>query len=252
MAGSTTVRNHSLGLASGRRGNSWKTRLARVKPAYWSISLRKACPAYDAFVHDLIQELIEFRYTGRWAGTPLAQESSVLFGTDDVVSPLQRFVSQFVQCVCGTKPGTTHFVEDTPFNILAFDGILRLQPTARLVHVFRDPRDVVASYTTKAWSPSNPIEAATFYASVMKRWERIRMSLPASSYLEVGLSSLVSRPERTLRSITDFWALPWEAGLLEIELSRSNRGRWKTDIPRETLPAVEALLAPYIELYGDP
>lgn len=223
--------------------------LLRMRPQYWSINLRMACPSYSRLVDTLVDQLVELRFSGRWTGTPLYQSSSILFGGPDVAQALASFCRSLVQCICERR-GASHIVEDTPFNLLSFDRINRLLPESRLVHIHREPRDVVASYLGKRWSPSDPVAAARFYVAIMRQWEKIRQSLPDDSYLEITLDDLVGDPEVVARQICAFWDLPWDEAVMEIDLSRSNAGRWKKDIPVDIQPTVEAIVAPYLGRTG--
>jgi len=222
----------------------------RLLPRYWSVDLEAECPAYSELVDELIRRLVAFKFAGRWMGAPRRQASSLLYGTPDVTDALRWFCREFAARVC-TRQAASHFVEDTPFNLLAFDVIRRLLPESRLVHIYRDPRDVVASYMSRRWSPSDPELGAKFYVGVMRRWEKIREELSAESYIEVGLSDLVDKPEPVLRRICDFWELPWRDELLTADLTRSNRGRWRDDIPARHVERVHVILESYIERYGE-
>jgi len=238
------------GFASRWRSTLSGHGLARLLPRYWAINLAVACPAYPELVEELVNRLVEFRFAGRWMGLPLRRRSSMAYGSPDVSDALRWFCRRFVSCVCDAQ-NATHFVEDTPFNVLYFDGIRRLLPESRLVHIHRDPRDVVASYLHRTWSPSDPEMAARFYVEIMRRWEAVRESLPPDSFIEVGLAALLDQPEAVLRRVCEFWGLPWTGALLGVDLSRSNRGRWRTELPPKTLRRVEEILGVYMERYGD-
>ena len=223
--------------------------LVRLRPRYWSVSLEDVCPAYPGLVDALIGQLVEFRFAGRWTGMPLGEASSIHFGSPDVEDALRDFCRAVIACVADEQDAT-HFVEDTPFNLLGFDRIHELLPESRLVHIHRDPRDVVASYLEKRWSPSDPRLAARYYATMMDRWHAIRPSLPEDSYIEIPLADLVEDPEATVRRICEFWSLEWHPSLLEVDLSRSHTGRWKSDIRAADHAAVNEILAPYLEGYA--
>jgi len=222
--------------------------LVRLRPRYWSVSLEDVCPSYHGLVDALVGRLVEFRFAGRWTGMPLGEASSIHFGGPDVEGPLREFCRAVIACIAEEQEAT-HFVEDTPFNLLGFDRIRDLLPESRLVHIHRDPRDVVASYLEKRWSPSDPRLAARDYATMMDRWHTIRESLPEDSYIELPLTTLVEEPQATLRRICEFWNLEWHPSLLEVDLSRSHTGRWRTDIPARDHAAVNEILAPYLERY---
>jgi hypothetical protein len=252
--------SHQPGIARSPSRNSWKSRLRSVvsnsaavqlRPRYWSFNLQNVCPHYDTLVDELIDRLIEFSFAGRWAGTAPRQESTIHFGSPQTVDALRWFCRTFISCVC-ERQSSTHLVEDTPFNLLAFDRIQQLLPESRLVHIYRDPRDVVASYLQKRWSPSDPASAARFYIGIMHQWETLRGSLPAGTFIEISLSALVQDPERSARQICDFWGLQFDPVIVDLDLSRSHAGRWKTDIPAAEQRLVEHLLAPYVSRYADP
>ncbi|MDH3444057.1 MAG: sulfotransferase, partial [Deltaproteobacteria bacterium] len=50
------------------------------------------------------------------------------------------------------KPG---WVNKTPRLLLCLDGLFKLFPTARCIHILRDGRDVVASNLSLSWGPEN-------------------------------------------------------------------------------------------------
>jgi hypothetical protein len=120
-----------------------------------------------------------------------------------------------------------YYVEKNTWNILWFDEILELLPHAKLLHVFRDPRDVIASFVTQTWMPSNPIQSAKIVKDLHDQWEMVKSKIPEESYLEVSLESLVQNPEQILRDISKFWCIPWNDRILDVDLSKSNSGRWK-------------------------
>ena len=64
---------------------------------------------------------------------------------------------------------TEYYLEKNTWNILWYDKILELLPDARLVHIYRDPRDIVASYTRQSWMPTEATKAAQIYIDLMQR-----------------------------------------------------------------------------------
>ena len=100
--------------------------------------------------------------------------------------------------------GVKWYVDDTPWNLLFFEKFLQILPNSKLIHIYRDPRDVIASYIHKNWSPSNPVQAIMYYKSCMQYWWRIREKLNKNSYLEFDFESLVNDTERTLKNLCFF------------------------------------------------
>ena len=244
-AGRAVARDPLRSMRSSALGSAF----VRALPRYWTVNLEASCPGYRGLVEELGDRLVDFRYKGRWMGMQATEQSMIAVGAHNLSEPLEWFCRSVVGRVCAEQ-GATHLVEDTPFNLLAFDGVLRLLPDARLVHIYRDPRDVVASYLGKRWSPSQPLQAARFYAALMRRWDVIREKLPAASYLEIGLESLVRDREPTLRSVADTWGLTWHSEVLNVDLSQAHTGRWQSEIPQDQVSEMERILGPYVERYG--
>lgn len=248
---STAVSSGSAGRIARLGANLSNSAASRWFPRYLTVNLEDSCPSYTVLAEELIRRLVAFRFEGRWTGMSIGEASTLAFGGSDVAEHLRWFCRRLVACIC-KQQDTTHFVEDTPFNLLSFDRIHALLPESRLVHIHRDPRDVVASYLEKRWSPSDPTSAAMYYVTMMGQWQSIRETLPPDSFLELGMRALVDDTEPTVRKISDFWSLPWDPVVLEVDLSHAHSGRWKQDIPKADQPAVERILAPYLEAYAGP
>ena len=110
-------------------------------------------------------------------------------------------------------------------------------PAAHVVHVVRDPRDVLASKKKAAWSRHRWSVTHGFVNRVQLRAGR--RSGPrwyGARYHEVAYEELIADPEATLRRLTERLGAPYEEGMLEFgdaarSLVSSEELPWK----RETL-----------------
>lgn len=234
-----------------KTGASKKTR--KLERRYTDIGIRKYCRKYDQLVEELVQDLTDFIYEGSWTGQALGEENKIRFHQpvpdERLAERLGGFYRSLVRCVLRKKKAT-HFVEDNTWNILHFDKLLRMIPEARLVHIFRDPRDVTASYMQQTWAPSDAREAARFYAAIMDRWNEAKQNLSQHSFLEVSLEKLVENPNLVLKTVADFWDLEWEENLMDIKLNKAHSGRWRRDIPLSDQSAVKEILKEHLVHYG--
>ena len=123
-------------------------------------------------------------------------------------------------------------------------------PNARLVHIYRDPRDVVSSYTKQTWMPSDPVQSAIIYRDLLNRWWKVRESLPEDTYFEISLEHLISEPQNVLKGVCQFWEVPWSNKLLDVPLERSHSGRWKRDLTRKQQNEVQEVLKDHISKLG--
>lgn len=225
---------------------------SRFLPRYFDVNLTKSCPEFPRLAARLVEELTEFRFEGRWGGAPRWEASEMAFGRPEpkeLRDVLGGFVLDVFGCVA-RRQGASHVVEDSPYNHLAFRQTHELMPGSRLVHIYRDPRDVVASLAGMVWAPSDPLRAARQYVGIHEEWKAVRAELTEDSFVEVSLEDLVARPEEVLRRICAFLELEWSPSLLTVDLSRSHSGRWRSDVPAETHAGLERVLRPVLDDYG--
>jgi hypothetical protein len=205
----------------------------KLDPRYYGRNVAKYCPDYHKLVNDLINELVEFRFTGNWVGMDFLKKSSIYFGRHQSEEELAKVLGNFYRDIVHAvlkEQNVKHFVEDNTWNILYFDTILKLVREAKLVHIYRDSRDVVCSYMTQMWAPANLTEATSFYKEIINSWWDTRDRLSDDSYLEISLENLVSNPKTVLQQICNFWDIEWHNSLLETDLNHSHTGRWKIDL----------------------
>lgn len=142
--------------------------------------------------------------------------------------------------------------DDTPRNLAYADFLRELFPDMKFIHIFRDPRDVAASFGRQAWGSKVAELNVRTIRKVLDNWVALRARLPRSSCLEVRMEDLCSQPEATLRDICAFAELPFDARLLSgaLSQSQSNTGRYQSDLTPEQIRAVEAQLGPWMREHG--
>lgn len=210
---------------------------------------------YD-YYHKRLQQLVEdlsFHVTrGNWLGSPFPA-AGVIFESEpkprgDIEQILRAFIGDLYLRLA--REGSSHWVEDSPFNLLYAAELHRLFPSMRLVHIFRDPRDVLASHMQFGWGGDSLDATARRLAGIYRRWSQIRGILPASSFLEVSLEALSAHPEDGLREICGFIGLDFEESLMAIPLDKVHRGRWQQEIPNWRGSVPERHLGKYVLEYG--
>lgn len=227
--------------------------ISHLKPAYSNIQVSKYCPNYDDLCRKLMDELIAFQYAGTWEGKGIGKKS-IFYYNDFQEKPemqeiISAFLNEFIDSIVDAQK-TSYFLEKNTWNILWFGTILELLPNAKLVHIYRDPRDVVASFTKQTWMPSNPRKSAIIYKNIVSKWQQIKNSVPYESFIEISLEKLVSNPENVLKTICEFWELDWNNALLNVDLSRSHSGRWKADLSLAEQKDIQSILNEVIKDLG--
>ena len=126
-----------------------------------------------------------------------------------------------------------------------------LLPRARFIHMLRDPRDVIASFSQQRWCPRDRVAAARFYLELMDRILAHRQEL-GTRYYEVRLEALVAEPRLTLANLCEFLGLAFTEELLKVDLSRPHSDRWRSEFNAHERQAINALVSEKLMQFGYP
>lgn len=102
--------------------------------------------------------------------------------------------------------------DKTPNYVGELGLLAKAFPTARFVHLVRDPRDVAASFRRVGFEP-HPGVTALRWRRIVDRWDAASNSL-APRLLEVRYEDLVCDPERVVREVCAFIDLEFDAAML--------------------------------------
>lgn len=222
--------------------------------AYHGWELNRHLPNFQHHVSELMRNLVDFSFPACWVGTDGYQRSPVVFhappkSKEELAPILGRFVSNVLDDLLSAT-GKGFFVEDNTWNVFFAVELLDILPEAKLVHVYRDPRDVVASFSHQRWSPADRIQGAYWYRDMMRHWFDVRATLPHDSYHELSLESLVASPRAALHNLCDFAGIKLNEAMLEINLSQSHQGRWRHEYSEEEKVEVQKILGSVIRRLG--
>lgn len=218
---------------------------------YIGVNLKKHCPGYQNYVNQLVNNLTQFQYRAAWDASEFLQKNDMAyhhpFDKDELAGILSDFLRQVIDSIVKNK-NAKHFIEDSTFNICWFDKILQILPEARLVHIYRDPRDVVASFTKQTFTPRDAEKAAYFYKGMLMQWERVKRNLAKDKFMEISLESLTANPEKELKKVCRFYGVKWDKNLLNTTFK--NTSSWKKDLSKEEQRIVSKILEKEIRKLG--
>jgi len=108
------------------------------------------------------------------------------------------------------------WIDHTPQNIEVGLALSSLFPTARLIHLVRDPRAVAASLLPLNWGPQSPAGIASLWSHRLAHGLALETRLP-DRILRVHYEELCLNPEGTLQNVATWLGLrvPANAALLE-------------------------------------
>jgi hypothetical protein len=200
---------------------------------YSGWQLNKHIPNFERNTQKLVRELHSFSYKGKWPGMPSYKFSpKIKFAPFYKKKDLQKILSKFLKDnFYGflVKRGKSIYVEDNTWNILFAKELLELLPEAKILHIMRDPRDVIASLKYQRWAPNNIKQCLFFYKAVIVQWLKIKKKIPRENLIEIKLEELVNCTEDTLRRITEKLNFDYNKKMLNIDLSEGHLGRWKEE-----------------------
>ena len=206
---------------------------SHLKNNYIEWELSKYFPNYINNVQNLISNLKCFEYNGSWPGANKNNEEYKIWFSDykneeSIKLILTDFIKKNIDSFLENNK-KKFFVEDNTWNILYAKELEVLVPSSKLIHVIRDPRDVVASFINQSWCPDNLKQCIEMYKSIIKKWFEICHILDKQKFKLIKLENLVFNKDTEIKKICSFCELNFESNLLEINLSMHNSGRWKNE-----------------------
>ena len=223
----------------------------RVTNRYFSMNAEKLLPGFRDAANSFLEELADFHWHGEYAGMKFGQSkkvSGIVGNVDKAEKTCSRFLNR-IGALATQQSGKSRFLEKNPWTHLHFEKISRLYPNSKMVHIHRDPRDVVASYMKQPWMPSDPSQSAMILKRLMEIWWSERGKVSPKNWIEIGLHDLVSDTEQVLNKVCKFWEIDFVPEMMQIDLSRSNGGRWKKDLDLEQQLQVSTILRDVIKYY---
>jgi hypothetical protein len=150
----------------------------------------------------------QFADAGRSQGLP------TLLTREEFDGIVKQFAASVFSKLQHGKAGAELAIEKTPDHVLHLHYIRHLFPKAKVIHVIRDPRDVVVSQLAAAaswgedWAPKNAAEAAERWVQWVNTGRKYAES---NTYTEVRYETLINDGPRELARVYDFLGFPLPA-----------------------------------------
>ena len=173
---------------------------------------------------------------------------------------------------CALARGKPRVGDKDPKNIDSLPALHSYFPGARVIHVVRDPRDVLLSRTKAAWSAHRPWWVhPLIYREQIQRGRRLGADLFGEAYMELRYEDLITEPEAQLRRICEHADLFWTPAMLnfgdsarelvdERELSwkretfgpllANNSGKWRDGLSQRQVAYTESTCAETFKEFG--
>lgn len=204
-----------------RSGTTWLQVLLEQHPGV------ATCPEthlFDGYVAPLYERW-------RWEAENELSGLSVVLDDDDLDDLARAFVQGVRDRLIEGRDARV-FVEKTPQHALHAGLAARLFPSARFLHVVRDPRDVVASLLAasdgwgSAWAPAGPAEAAQLWR---RHVEGAREAGGPERRREVRFADLKRETAATLAGVYEWIGLEADGDLCDRAAERCTLERLRSE-----------------------
>jgi tetratricopeptide (TPR) repeat protein len=131
----------------------------------------------------------------------------------------------YVKRLCTASNGAERIVDKALSNF-RFLGLVHVAlPSARIVHMRRDPVDTCMSCYSLLFGGNQPFaydlgELGRYHRAVDRLMRRWRELLPAEALLELNYETLIADPEAQVRRLLDHCGLDWDPRCLEFHRTR--------------------------------
>ena len=250
-----------LGLASQSEEKRKKVEASRSTdsllmsgPSYAGWELDKHIPGYSNYVKELIKNLTSFQHAGVWPGTLEGSENNQMyFSAPMTKEELKPIISSFLQKCFDSilnQQGKRILQEDNTHNLWYASDLLSMFPAGKMIHIVRDPRDVISSLKTQRWAPNNIDNLITWYNAVMDQWQIQKSLLNREQFIEIRFEDLIATQEKIVNDLCDFLGINFNSEILNLDLSKHNIGRYEQDLSKEEIEKIELSCALAIKRYG--
>ncbi len=110
-------------------------------------------------------------------------------------------------------------------------GFLKMFPEGKVIHILRDPRDVMCSYRVESYEPGYAyLDSAFASLHSFVSAKHFSSTLGKENYYCLKYEDLVNDPSKTVRSICNFLGIEFENVLLNaLEFTSKKGERWEGD-----------------------
>ena len=100
--------------------------------------------------------------------------------------------------------GKQRWGDKTPQYVTEIPILAEIFPDCKIIHIYRDGRDVALSWLQRWHGPANVYGAAVLWKEWVRAGRRAGSTLSPGTYHEVAYEALLANPEQILRRLCDF------------------------------------------------
>ncbi len=183
---------------------------------------------------------------------------------ESIIENSKTLIDCYWNLLSGSKQKETRYFGDKDPRLIDYLSELNIIfPSSKIVHIIRDPRDVILSRTKADWSKNRPFFMQIFmYRTQLERGRRAGKKLFKSNYYELYYEDLIENPVETLEGLCKFFDVPFEKKMLEFgnaakdlvdakemqwkketlgPLLNNNKDKWKTKLTNDQVYLIQEI-----------
>lgn len=208
---------------------------------------------YIGELNIFINSLMNTKFRGYWIGSDPYRLSNIIspkrFDRNEILKLSRNYVNNLYSYPL-KKTNKSIWLDDTPFNILHAGFLYELFPDMKLIHIYRDIRDVISSYKTMHWGGKKSTDLIMWIKNIFDKWEEEKKKIPKDVFTEIEFEKLIENPKKVINGVTKFLGIDFDDNIINIDLSKSHIKRWKTDLKKEEIYIIEKELSGIIKKYN--
>lgn len=148
------------------------------------------------------------------------------------------------------ESGARTWCDDTPSNAHFADFLLELYPEAKIVHMVRDPRDVLASFLEQPWVSPDISRTVLRLCNAYRRLIEVEGRLGSTRFLTLRLEDMCGNFEATKARLCDHCGISSEGFDGSVHFRQSRIGTWQRKISAEQHARITKDLAFALDHFG--
>ena len=223
----------------------------KLDQSYANLTVKNQSTNFKYLSNNYLKSLIKYEWDGdyiskkRWENL----KNYVCVDLEEAYDLTKNYFSSIFEEVLKNKKKEI-LLEKNTFSFLNLDVISKIYPPHKVINIYRDPRDVVASYCKQQWMPSSPEKSAVVLNKMYEKWWKVEKKIPQEKILNISFDELMDDPKKIIEKCCKFLDIDFDLNLLELNLSNSNQFRWKKELSKEEIRTVENILETAIVKYG--
>lgn len=203
----------------------------------------------------LVEDILSWRWVRRLPDVPSAQAVLARVAAPTLGGVFAALLDEWAE-----RRGKCRWGEKTPRHLYYWSDIEAAFPSATLVHIVRDGRDVALSQVKAPFGPKTMAAAAERWVDYVQRIRAIGKRIGQHRYIELRYEDLLLEPKATMTRVLQHIGEPFDAAVMrfhenarpagtdpinDINIARplqtANSGKWTSQVSKHDIEVFEAI-----------